>query len=84
MELKEWLNLARNKLGAPVMSYAPEIAIKEYEQRIQEVTKILNEMEILISHATKPVLSVEEMEKLLPIAEINKEIQETQELLIND
>jgi len=40
----EWLELACNKLGAPTMSYCPEIAIKEYEQRMQEVTKILHEV----------------------------------------
>jgi hypothetical protein len=38
------LQLAQNKLGAPTMDYASRIAFKEYEQRIQDVTKILNEV----------------------------------------
>jgi hypothetical protein len=46
----EWLKLAQNKLGAPTMDYVPEIALKEYEQRIQEVTKILNEVIWLIQN----------------------------------
>ena len=44
----EWLELACNKLGAPVMNYEPRIAMKEYEERIQYVTKILHEVMLLI------------------------------------
>lgn len=44
----EWLELACNKLGAPIASYAPYYAIKELEDRIQEVTKILHEVLVLL------------------------------------
>jgi hypothetical protein len=43
MTMTEWLELACNKLGAPITHYCPEYAMKEYEQRIQEDTKILHE-----------------------------------------
>ena len=49
----EWIELAQNKLGAPVTSYYPEFALKEYEQRIQDVTKILNEVKDLIKQPTE-------------------------------
>lgn len=49
----EWIELAQNKLGAPVTSYYPEFALKEYEQRIQDVHKILNEVKDLIKQPTE-------------------------------
>jgi Tfp pilus assembly protein FimV len=47
MTATKWIELAQNKLGAPVSCY-PELALKEYEQRIQDVVKILNEVKHLI------------------------------------
>ncbi len=44
MTIKEWLNLARNKLGAPLSGYSPYTDIDDCNRRIQEVTKILNEV----------------------------------------
>ena len=41
----EWLELAQRKLNEPVTTYHyPELTVNEYEERIQDVNKILNEV----------------------------------------
>jgi hypothetical protein len=41
MTIRKRIQKAIEVLGAPVMSYAPEIAVKEYDRKIKEAVKLL-------------------------------------------
>lgn len=57
INIKEKIKQVIQILGKPVMSYAPKIAIEEYDKKIKEATEIL--LSILINKENKDNIKAE-------------------------